>query len=93
MMFSGETPFWKHFELTGPNSWHIFVYRQMLGAAVSASRQVQFDGPEKAFIFHPLFASENFAEDKVAIWEAVPFHKKCISSNQFFPIVVFLLRI
>lgn len=35
----------------------------MLG---SSWRQVHVDGPEKTFIFHPLFASENFAEDKVA---------------------------
>ena len=34
-------------------------------------RQVQFDGPEKTFIFHPLFASENFAEDKVGASSAM----------------------
>ncbi|CAL1170358.1 unnamed protein product [Cladocopium goreaui] len=34
-------------------------------------REVQFDGPEKTFIFHPLFASENFAEDKAEALQRV----------------------
>ena len=34
------------------------------GAHSGRSLQVRFDG-QKTFIFHPLFASENFAEDKV----------------------------
>ncbi|CAJ1425035.1 unnamed protein product [Effrenium voratum] len=34
-------------------------------------REVQLDGPERSFIFHPLFASEHFAEDKAEALQRV----------------------
>ena len=40
---------------------HVFEERIRYTPAV---RQVRLDGGEKTFIFHPLFASEHFAEDK-----------------------------
>ena len=40
---------------------HVFYRRDPLHPT---TLQVQLDGVEKTFIFHPLFASEHFAEDK-----------------------------